>query len=352
MPKLIDCHAHLLSEYIYPSALFSGRFEVPEWLVMGLCEAIRTGQEIPLVQKLAWKVFPDKLKKITRFLRLYVRDIVTQAEDFKKIAKAAGIDEAWILGIDAPKIGEYGPVATDGNLLRQLNELETVSLLNDGFFKLFYPFDPRRVGSVDFMKKKLEGVFTGVKMYSALGFNVEGACQEQWAWHDALETGFSYLQEKQIPIIVHCSGGGIKGPEVKPGDMKWLSSPERWSPVLRKYPNLKVCFAHATGQGGFLSLAREERGPWAQTLERLMLTYPGVYADISFHEGLVTDTKNYVKAFEQILNGPLGKRILFGSDYPLQLTAYSYESLIQKARESLPGFETQLCVNAEAFMGH
>jgi predicted TIM-barrel fold metal-dependent hydrolase len=193
--------------------------------------------------------------------------------------------------------------------------------------------------------------FFGAKIYPALGYNVGGACDPALAWHKELSEFFYAMEQGGWPIVVHCSGGGIRGMEIREGDSKWLSSPERWEPVLRKYPRLKVVFAHGTGADGFLSLENPKVGSWAYTLREFMLRYPGVYTDIAFHSDIVEKPAFYKARFSFIMQGPLRRKILFGSDAPLHFGEYSYGGLLRHAKQNVFGLESILASNARDLLG-
>lgn len=351
MPGIVDCHAHDIVKAIYPRELFVGRFTLPRFLVNGLCDAIEDGLEMCLPLRLAWKLLPGKLQRYERLIRLYLGSLEDQARALTVDALASGVSQVWVLGLDIPSVGEYGPVRESRPLQLQLSALEALPGISNGLLLPFYPFDPRREGAaVSAIATLAGGRFGGVKMYPALGYNVEAVGDPKMAWHRNLCDAFEAFEAQGLGVVVHCSGGGVRGPEVREGDMKWLSSPERWRPVLKRFPKLKVSFAHATGEAGFLTLPNPKPGTWAWHLRDLMLSYSGVYADISFHSGLVESPKRYRAGFEKILITPLRRKVLFGSDAPLHFGQYSYKQLIQAARESVPGVDTLLASNAREFL--
>lgn len=348
---IIDCHSHIITSRVYPRELFVGRFTVPKVLVSALCDAVEEGRDLCWPLRLAWKFMPGKLQRFELLVRLYDGTMEKQAAYLRQEAQKAGVKQMWILGLDIPDVGEYGPVHDRPALVAQLQVLSGLGDASDGFFVPFYPFDPRREDAVTTLIAWLAGgKFKGVKMYSALGFNVEGAVDPKMAWHRNLREGFEVLQEQQTPIVVHGSGGGIRGPEVHAGDMKWLSSPERWAPVLKVFPKLKVCFAHGTGEAGFLTLSDPKKGTWAWHLRDLLLRYPGVYTDISFHEGVVKASAAYRKKIEKVVHDAVRRKLLFGSDAPLHFGEYGYGHLISAARDAVPGVDTLMASNAREFL--
>jgi len=352
LQPVIDCHAHLITPKVYPRELFVGRFTVPRFLVKALCDAIEDGLDMCLPLRLAWKFLPGKLQRFENLIRLYLGTMEDQARALHAAALSAGVGQVWVLGLDIPDVGNYGPVSLAKNLQAQLAVLEALPGMTGGVLVPFYPFDPRRDGAaVSAIARMSGGRFRGVKMYSALGFNVEAVGDPKAAWSRNMCEAFEAFEAGGWPVVVHCSGGGIRGPEVHEGDMKWLSSPERWRPVFKRFPKLRVCFAHGTGESGFLTLPNPKPNSWAWHLRDLMLRYEGVYADVSFHSGMVESPGKYRMRFEKVLSDAVRRRILFGSDAPLCFGEYSYKHLISAARESVPGLDTVLASNARDFIG-
>lgn len=336
--SLIDCHAHIVTRAIYPQELFTGRFCIPRVLLDALCAAVTSQQDMCFFMRALWGLMPKRLRRYRFLVQLYQGPWMKQAMYLANTAKLAGVNQMWILGLDIPDTGDYGPVKQW--LIADLAKLKAAF---DNFFLVFYPYDPRRDDAVKSLISWLDSyAFAGVKMYPALGFNVEDVrhCKP-------LQMGFEILQERQLPIVVHCSPGGIHGIEIRQGDSRWLSSPERWYPVLKLFPRLKVCFAHGTGEAGFLSLTDPKKGSWAWALRDLLLRYPGVYTDIAFHTGLVRHSTKYIKGIEKITHDAIRRKVLFGSDAPLHFGEYTYADLIRAAMKWAP--VELMTSNARAF---
>jgi predicted TIM-barrel fold metal-dependent hydrolase len=348
----IDTHCHNIEKYFYPRELFVGRFTIPRFLMSWLCEAVENGEDLCKAKKLLWLAMPGKLKRYTEMVELFVGRYSAQAETLKVKGLSSGVSQMWILGLDIPDMGDFGPISQCRRLLIQIEDMETSRRIHGDYFVPFFPMDPRRPDAVDVLERKLkEKKFFGAKLYPALGYNVAGACDTGMAWNKELSEFFFMMEQGGWPMIVHCSGGGIRGMEIREGDSKWLSSPERWQAVLRRYPRLKVCFAHGTGDAGFLSLENPKPGSWAACLRDLMLRYKGVYADTAFHTKIVKSPAEYKAKFTGIMQGPLRRQILFGSDAFLHFGDYSYRGLMEHARASMDGLDTVLVSNAKEFLG-
>jgi hypothetical protein len=146
-------------------------------------------------------------------------------------------------------------------------------------------------------------IFAGIKVYPPLGF-------EPWPENNEekmkVELLYKTCVEKNIPVISHCSTGGFKvtdraGEFTDPGN--------QWAKVLQAYPALKIDFAHF-GSGD---------KKWRKTIIKSIKKYENVYADFSCN----THGDEYYKELKQtLINNPnqkLDDRILFGSDFMINL---------------------------------
>ena len=117
------------------------------------------------------------------------------------------------------------------------------------------------------------GVFIGFKMYTALGYRPDDykvwGCATKGPRIPTLKQFYARCQTENIPILCHCSPGGInthdfalyfelensvdKSRYMRGSDPKnrWFYDsfvrPEAWEPVLRDFPHLKLCLAHFGG---------------------------------------------------------------------------------------------------------
>lgn len=99
------------------------------------------------------------------------------------------------------------------------------------------------------------------------------------------------------------------------------TNPEKWKNVLSAYENLKINFAHC----GFDN--NKPHKSWLNTIMELMGGYKGVYADFSYI-GNSRDSYTFLK--ERIVDKGFGDRILFGSDFPVNLFGVdSYKDYVE-----------------------
>lgn len=234
------------------------------------------------------------------------------------------------------------------NYLHQLEEvaqLKASKPLGDALLP-FFCADPRRPDVTALAQEYLlKRGFSGIKLYPAMGFfPTDSRLIPLWEW--VAQTG--------IPVMVHCSRNGavygrtrpeaeissspglshlLTGQPYTPASLRgWAerySHPLLFEPLLREYKGLKICFAHFGGEEDCMELYREGGHPhdnWCSHICRLMKSYPGVYADISFssaHPDLMAffhvlaqhRAAPSATAAETDARYSMADKILFGSDY-------------------------------------
>jgi len=185
----------------------------------------------------------------------------------------------------------------------------------------FLAVDPRRIGIMKLIEmkvKKGKGVFKGVKLYPPLGY---------LPTHPNLDEIYSYCSKYDIPVTLHCSEGGMQNfrgenyvtswegdnhqedfKSVGGNKSSFYTAPEKWLPVLKKWPNLRINFAHF---GGGDKLDSGDTG-WADSISKIISEHPHVYTDISYHtqKGLPGKISDMVNK-----NEVLNRRLMFGTDY-------------------------------------
>lgn len=213
--------------------------------------------------------------------------------------------------------------------LEQLEELAALVGNPDNRVKPFVAADPRRPNLLGLIREYIEERgFAGIKVYPPLGY---------FPFDPALNSIYGYAEANEIPVLTHCSRGGVyyKGkitkamkthpltnerlggwPRSKFSD-NW-TDPRNWSEVLKRHPMLKLCLAHFGGVGEWKkywknparSSTREET--WFSTIADLIEQYEHVYADVSF----TAHYRKYWPLLKVLLNtDKIKDRILFGSDF-------------------------------------
>lgn len=218
----------------------------------------------------------------------------------------------------ARRDSEYDEIELSPGYWKHMQELESLCEKHSDKIFPFLAIDPRKKGIMELIKIKVKegnGIFKGIKLYPPLGY---------LPTHPNLEPVFEYCIEHDIPITVHCSKGGIPNFRSENYVSSWhednhwekfdrlidrsiyYANPEKWLPVLERWPALRINFAH------FGNLADDENSMWTDTIIEMMKKYPNVYTDISYFtdEKIIPKIKDRVKA-----NDILRTRLMFGTDY-------------------------------------
>jgi len=119
---------------------------------------------------------------------------------------------------------------------------------------------------------------------------------------------------KDFPIIAHCEYGSVRKSNFSRKEAASYNDPAHWFTVLKRYPELKLCFAHFGGEEEWKKYNAGKKS-WVYTIIELMLCYQNIYVDLS-----------YAIIFPAVLEGVkklladnpwMKHHILFGTDYPM-----------------------------------
>jgi uncharacterized protein len=336
IPIIHNCHTHVFTIHQIPNTVHPAiRYLRNEQLVRFLRGLIKIIN--PLINIYLTFFSPARIGLALRFMALLdigTRDKsgkpITQELVFKRLKGAYPKSTTFvILPIDMDYIsGTYQPAPQ--NYIAQLEELRQ---LRDLYPTQIIPFvcaDPRRDDMVELVKTYIEKHhFAGIKLYPPLGF---------FPTDSRFEALYAWAEEKQIPILTHCTPGGIytrvlpenrnhpQTNEPLPGRtaVQFASNythPRNYDPVLNKYPNLKLCLAHLGGGAEcrkFLDQSNEDTKDdkdnlsWTAIIIAQMRQYPNVYSDLSY-TGYDRDLLPFFKVLAN--TEKIEKRLLFGSDY-------------------------------------
>jgi predicted TIM-barrel fold metal-dependent hydrolase len=153
---------------------------------------------------------------------------------------------------------------------------------------------------------------------------------------------YRIAEERQIPILAHCTRGGVYSRCQITDDMRVhpitndtlegksnadftenYTNPVNYNWVLEKFPDLKVCLAHFGGGDEWYKYLRDPwpsvdtKESWLSTIMNLIREYPNVYTDISY----TAYDRDLLPFLKVLVNNPgLREKILYGSDiYMVQL---------------------------------
>ncbi len=308
--QITNCHIHVFTADHVPER-FAG-FAGPLLRVRPLRLAL-----LPILRRFD----PSPRDRIERYARmLEISHHRTQAEVFE-LARAMYPPGTRfvVLPMDMTYMAT-GPLRVSVD--RQHAELRA---LRDDHPDLVVPFaavDPRQERVVDKTIALIEeDGFRGIKLYPPVGYDPGDR---------RLEPLYAYAEERQIPVMAHCSRYGVyfrgrKHPVTgerlpllrRPGIVSQLADPYRFVPVLDDHPRLKLCLAHFGGQGEWDKYVDDRPGEksWlAKILEMITAgTYENLYTDVSY---TVFAAERHVHVLNDLLDDPrLRSRVLYGSDF-------------------------------------
>ncbi|PWE31343.1 hypothetical protein DDZ14_13360 [Maritimibacter sp. 55A14] len=303
-----------------------------------------------LVRGLAWLLrvaghpAAETLERLLQFQKEAYRG--GQAEIFASVRRQYPPDTRFVvLPMDMAPIG-HGPVEAD--IEAQHDELSRLAR-SDAFRGSVIPFasiHPDRPGAAAEVRRVVERLhFRGLKLYPRLGFPPD---------HPVLMNEiYPFLVEHDLPVMSHCSRGGVRGRDVSVHAADRFTEPAAFIPVMRKFPDLRICLAHLGGVEDWRRYAEDGIDPddpaaraanW-QVAIRDMITsgdWPNLWTDISYTLFRFEENIAFLRLF---LSGgaraeALSRRVLFGSDfYMTRQEALSERAVCFRLRNAL-GEET------------
>ncbi len=261
-----------------------------------------------------------------------------------------------------------------GKVNRPLEEqLDELARLKRELPDILFPFvavDPRRPGFFDLVRRYVEDHgFHGIKLYPPLGY---------FPCDPRLNELYAYAEAHRLPIITHCSRGGVYSRKRITREMlrnpctgevlkkarksrftDHYADPRNYLPVLARFKRLKLCLAHFGGEDEWRDFLENSwdfnqegatRKSWFSVVkDDLIRPHAHVYADISY----TMYDPGFLPLLKVLLEDPAVRpRVLYGSDYyvvvqdlserafSVNVRAYLGEDLYQQIAEQ----------NAEAFL--
>lgn len=238
---------------------------------------------------------------LIEFLRIGLKPSISAVAD--DLLETSGRDVAVVaLTLDISQGGD----ADDKLYQQQLRDTARATLDHPGRILPFVCVNPARTLHYERMTHALEELgYVGVKLYPSLGYHIDTP---------EMRRVYEYCAAHDVPILLHCSRGGFFR---DPASIEFCR-PDDWQPILDRHLGLRVCFGHF---GGGINLIEDAIDPdsWTGRILHLMNTFPGVYADISYHDDPMNEgggKSNYFRHLKAILADPAtANRILFGTDY-------------------------------------
>lgn len=310
--QIVNCHIHTFTSDHVPRD-FPYVWLRPFRKAPGLIRALSR-----LALWLGRERLADRLERLYQFQQQGARG--SQAEILTDVKRHYPSNTRFVvLPMDMAGIG-YGPVAAD--LRAQHDELYKLRL-SDAHFGTVVPFatvNPMAPGSVDeAMRAITELGFEGLKIYPRLGFPPDHP--------DLMERVYPEVVARGLPVMTHCSRGGVQGRFVDDYFADLYTEPAAYLPVLRAFPEMRLCLAHFGGQTDWRAYAdgTEPSGAdnWQVQIRRMIGSgdYPNLWTDISYTLFHFDDYIPFLRLF-LAGNGPedraadrLRQRVLFGSDF-------------------------------------
>lgn len=375
---MINSHIHTFNSQYTPKLFIKPYLKnLPDWMVRSLTSLLNTrfGR---LGSKLGMGL-PGNVQKYASFLNVGLLE--SQDMVFKKTVDSHPANTKFV--VLPLRFEDMGAGTVSVHYEHQLDDLLELKKRYPNSCLPFVFVDSRmEVSSGDggiimnFAKKYIEEKgFSGIKLYPSMGY---------WPFDKRLEKTYQYAQENQIPIMVHCSRGGIyyntplnKGTaeslqyytdplSFNPQSNRSyhfsydgnndtffenLTDPTNYIDVLEKFPNLKICFAHF-GLNEVEAKKINDPTGWYNIIKGFILNpkYPNVYTDISYSLA----NRDFLSLLKgDLINNPaLKERVLYGTDFYMTLQEGLSEAELfqQAARELSPFFSSLANENAIKYL--
>jgi len=239
---------------------------------------------------------------------------------------------------------------------------------------VFLSCDPRyKKGAAlrDWFKKYYEdGKVVGIKLYPSLGF---------FPFDPRMAELYEYANQHHVPILTHTTRTGVfylsddvkqlvgnrpatfdgnnpimaqiysridkynasKNRKVKRNAnyCNIFTHPDNYIPIIEKFPNLKLCFAHYGGENEILDKTKDymlevennRSVNWHKLIREYMLKYDNIYTDISY---ALHNTDTHKRFIEDMQHAKLSTRIFFGTDFFMEEQEDSEENVFTNFRKS------------------
>ncbi len=339
-PNMIfDVHAHVFNEKDLPDKFLKLRFDASKVTVDLVALLVGIADKIPFVP------LPDLSRVLNRIRKSEKEHLELTLDAYRQcgyepIFNVLMMDMGGIWNIKA----KLRSVEEQMIALAQFRDQHPDKVLP------FVALDPRTNDNMEelFVKAFKDHNYFGVKIYPSLGYLPS---------HPRLMNIFEVCEAKSIPVTTHCSSGKTRasskeielvwiayenGKQVQKNCRKvfdnhkadtykdFFNGPERWLPVLKAFPKLKLNFAHFGGEGEWEKHKKAKENTWIPTILDFLKneTYPNVYADFSFTNSF----KHYNYTMKEWMqqHDHVRDRVLHGTDYFLTATERPLKRTLKK----------------------
>jgi len=317
-----NCHIHIFRDIDIPN----------RFLPLALVKLLRTKVGFHFIATSLKRIVPftdkDMFDRYVRFATL--GKLGSQQKIFEACRKFYPSDtEFFVLTMDMAFMNA-GKAPRD--FPEQLEELADLKRIYPQLLP-FIHIDPRRKEIYSLFRKCIdEWDFKGIKLYPPLGY---------FPYDEGLDDIYAYCQEKNLPVVAHCSpfnpvrNKGSKKEikkllensrkEIETHKVKkkvlcsYFTDPRNYIYVIEKFPKLKICFAHFGSSYAWNKYLTDpdEKENWFNIIREMIKKYDNFYTDVSF----TMNDKNLFPLLKVMLADPiLNKKVLFGSDYYMVAT--------------------------------
>lgn len=307
--RITNCHVHTFTARHVPRffphpALWPFR-QIPG-LVRGMAFAARIIGQYPAA---------DALDRLHRFQQ--EASLTRQSEVMRRLLPQYPRGTRFV--VLPMELRPTAPGAIEADLRAQHDELAELAATPPyaGTILPFATIFPDHPGAAKEVRRCIEELgFRGLKLYPRLGFAPD---------HPVLmQEVYPMLAERGLPVMSHCSRGGVKGAGLVEARADRYSAPDAFVPVLEAFPALRVCLAHFGGMEDWRAYVQDGIDPhdpearprnWQVAIRDMIGSgkYPNLWTDISYTLFHFDDYLPFLRIFLQ--DEGLASRVLFGSDF-------------------------------------
>ena len=325
-----------------------------KFIPLGLSTAMKWPVLRGLVTFLLDKINPfsnrDLFHRYSNFIRISYQK--TQQQVFEKVRSYYPLDSKFVVLPMDMAFMDAGKIPID--IYRQHKELKE---LRDKYPDQVIPFiaaDPRRNDVLSMVKELVEKYdFRGIKIYPPLGYLPD---------HPKLYQVYEYAQLKNIPIMTHCSRGGVKNKKLPKHLTTSYADPDNYQTIMKDFPDLRICMGHFGGEQDWDKYLNDpwdndlppESKSWVSKILDMMRSeeFPNLYADISY---TIFSFQERVPALKVFLENPrIADKVLLGSDFYMVEAERFRERRLSLNLRAIIGkslFEKIATENAQKYLG-
>ena len=348
-----NCHCHLFNEKTVPKALFN--LKMPGGPLFHRI----SGMIAKTLHRLNRRSSDDWGSRVAYFIEIFLKPTRTITDKLLSYFPDPGKTIFTPLMMDMHnRAGRSIREPAEHYIKLQASDLK--ELINDesGRYNLlpFIPADPTiseydrsAFDHFDIFLKAFRGDYgfipAGIKIYPSLGYLPS---------HPLLMPVYEICEKKNIPVTAHCSSGtvhayfrrmrniqgwkiGSDGNLTDKPESRWFmflmkvkyenyfNHPKNWEPVLTRFPNLKINFAHFGGSRQWHRMLSGKKNSWVTRIIDYFGRFPNVYADVSYTNAFPGINSLIKKRIES--SRLVRSRVLYGLDYYMVVKEGHYRSI-------------------------